>query len=315
MTGKLEGYFVKGEDERVLISKPRTRLKYRFQELGLGTYEITPYGAQADNYNIIRWNGTLAIFNDIWCLEDGPLPKNYEVTGLFEQLVLVKNDSGYTWEGIQLFASNVSGGIIVNATSTTKGGYMIQHNYPVVNGEVVAFVLEYQIKSGNGLKAYPNFSFTPIVTGVNDNLIQHRTPATGSVVLAEQTPSTIIYPYIMDVKTYGPSNGYDKEDWTFDLNGEGHPEDWIGLKYREKYGWAAWVNVGFVLEINGTTRGAVYEIQYSDNVTGPWIPVVPQITATDTTTYWVDKGAPKTASHPVVDGKASNRYYRVVQVR
>ena len=315
VTGKLEGYFVNGEDERVLISKPRTRLKNRFQELGLGTYEITPYGAQADNYNIIRWNGTLAIFNDIWCLEDGPLPKNYEVTGLFEQLVLVKNDSGYNWEGIQLFASNVSGGIIVNATSTTKGGYMIQHNYPVVNGEVVAFVLEYQIKSGNGLKAYPNFSFTPIVAGVNDNLIQHRTPATGSVVLAEQTPSTIIYPYIMDVKTYGPSNGYDKEDWTFDLNGEGHPEDWIGLKYREKYGWAAWVNVGFVLEINGTTRGAVYEIQYSDNVTGPWIPVVPQITATDTTTYWVDKGAPKTASHPVVDGKASNRYYRVVQVR
>ena len=315
VTGKLEGYFVNGENESVLISKPRTRLKNRFQELGLGTYEITPYGAQADNYNIIRWNGTLAIFNDIWCLEDGPLPKNYEVTGLFEQLVLVKNDSGYNWEGIQLFASNVKGGTIVNATSTTKAGYMIQHNYPVVNGEVVAFVLEYQIKSGNGLKDYPDFSFTPIVAGVNDDQIQVRIPATGTVKYADQTPSTIIYPYIMDVKTYGPSNGYDMEDWTFDLNGEGHPEDWIGLRYREKYGWAAWVNVGFVLEINGTTKGAVYEIQFSDSVTGPWTPVVPQITATGTTTYWVDKGAPKTSSHPVVDGKATNRYYRVVQVK
>jgi len=296
VTGKREGFFVNNETEGDLISRPRARLKDLFVDLSVpGIYTLTPYGAQSENYNIIRHDGSFAVYNDRWSLEEGPLPRNYEKTGLFEQLVLVKNDSTNNWVGLELNVAQVDGGTVVNATRTTKDGYCLLHNYPVVPGEVVAFVVEYQIPEANALWSYPEYSFTPLFAGLNDRT-EVRTASTGS---GKPITSQIT---VVDVPTYS------SEDWTFDTA----PATPVGLRYLEKYGWAAWVNVGILLTVDDVTAGKTYEIQFSnDNVN--WTPVVPRVKATSKTLVWTDKGAPKTPTHPLVGG-ASVRFYRVVEM-
>ncbi len=296
VTGKREGFFVNNETEGNLISRPRSRLKDLFVDLSIpGIYDLTPYGAQSENYNIIRHDGAFAVFNDRWSLEEGPLPRNYEKTGLFEQLVLVKNDSANNWVGLELNIAQVDGGTVVNASSGTRDGYCLLHNYPVVPGEVVAFVVEYQIPAGNSLWYYPEYSFTPLFAGINDRT-EVRTIASGS---AKPITSKIT---VVDVPTYS------SEDWTFDTA----PATPTGLRYLEKYGWAAWVNVGILLTVDDVTVGKTYEVQFSsDNVT--WTPVVPRVKATSKTLVWTDKGAPKTPVHPLVGG-APARFYRVVEM-
>ncbi len=296
VTGKREGFFVNNETEGDLISRPRARLKDLFVDLSVpGIYTLTPYGAQSENYNIIRHDGSFAVYNDRWSLEEGPLPRNYEKTGLFEQLVLVKNDSTNNWVGLELNVAQVDGGTVVNATRTTKDGYCLLHNYPVVPGEVVAFVVEYQIPEANALWSYPEYSFTPLFAGLNDRT-EVRTASTGS---GKPITSQIT---VVDVPTYS------SEDWTFDTA----PATPVGLRYLEKYGWAAWVNVGILLTVDDVTAGKTYEIQFSnDNVN--WTPVVPRVKATSKTLVWTDKGAPKTPTHPLVGG-APARFYRVVEM-
>ena len=296
VTGKREGFFVNNETEGNLISRPRSRLKDLFVDLSIpGIYTLTPYGAQSENYNIIRHDGSFAVYNDRWSLEEGPLPRNYEKTGLFEQLVLVKNDSTNNWVGLELNVAQVDGGTVVNANRTTPDGYCLLHNYPVVPGEVVAFVVEYQIPAGNSLWYYPEYTFTPLFAGINDRT-EVRTIASGS---AKPITSRIT---VVDVPTYN------SEDWTFDTA----PATPAGLRYLVKYGWAAWVNVGILLTVDDVTVSKTYEIQFSDdNVT--WTPVVPRVKATSKTLVWTDKGAPKTPVHPLVGG-APARFYRVVEM-
>ena len=296
VTGKREGFFVNNETEGNLISRPRARLTDLFVDLSVpGIYNLTPYGAQSENYNIIRHDGAFAVFNDRWSLEEGPLPRNYEKTGLFEQLVLVKNDSTNTWVGLELNVAEVSGGTVVNASSGTRDGYCLLHNYPVVPGEVVAFVVEYQIPAGNSLWYYPEYSFTPLFAGINDRS-EVRIAASGSTTPISSKIT------VVDVPTYS------SEDWTFDTA----PATPTGLRYLEKYGWAAWVNVGILLTVDDVTVGKTYEVQFSsDNVT--WTPVVPRVKATSKTLLWTDKGAPKTPVHPLVGG-APARFYRVVEM-
>ena len=308
VTGEVHGYFVNNETEADLISKPRARLTDLFVDITVdGIYTITPYGAQSENYNIIRHDGQFAVYGSKPSMEEGPLPRNYDmdggefnpyqIKGLYEQLVLVKNTTSETWTGIELYASNVQGGTVVNALNYSNGAYRMLHNYAVAPDEIVAFVVKFNIPSGNSLKDYPTYNYVPLYAGINDKT-EERVCATGDAVQVENFA-------VVDVPTYNT------EDWTFDT-ADAAP---CALKYLERYGWAAWVNVGTYLKISNLTKGSVYEIQYSADGTN-WTPVLPNFVATDTTYEWTDKGAPETEAHPLVGHQTTNlRLYRVIKVK
>ena len=310
--GELVNFFVNGDTESCLISYPRARLMNRFEDLReSGVYEVTPYGAQSKNYNIHRYNGNLIVFDDINSrLEEGPVPQNYDATGLYEQIVLVKNADNMSWIGIDLYANGVTGATIKNAVKDLgRGNYILNHNYDVVPGEVVAFVVEYQMTSKEQFYAnYPTFTFTPRYAEAGDSQEVYE--------LAEGKPvSHVEITFLSPERPYGPTNpaGFIPEDWTFSLEPEGTPA--YGLKYLERYGWAAWVNVGMMLRADDVTPGQMYEVQYSDvSAMGPWTAIVPQVQATGNILFWVDKGAPKTEDHPIMNGTKQNRYYRIIEV-
>ena len=70
-------------------------------------------------------------------------------------------------------------------------------------------------------------------------------------------------------------------------------------------------NVTFQLLIEFSSRaGSLYEIQYSDKPT-EWKLSPTRIRATANRTQWIDRGPPRTDTHP---SDKSTRFYRVVEI-
>ena len=93
------------------------------------------------------------------------------------------------------------------------------------------------------------------------------------------------------------------------------PEAWsLPLSPYEVGGWAS---IGVMLSFD-TRPGEVYEIQFSDDGK-TWQPAMPHLQASGVQAFWIDKGAPKTPTHPmltIVPGgiPAPLRLYRVVEL-
>ena len=197
-----------------------------------------------------------------------------------------------------LLVSDVRGGSIYNALNAGRGTYELVHNYSVpANGGMVKFVVEYRAdKPSEGLEAEPAFFFQPTARA-------ERKVASGNTKPVRTT---------FEVQPLGV--GYYSVDLPSSIDVD-VPEAWsLPLSPYEVGGWAS---IGVVLSFD-TRPGEVYEIQFSDDGRN-WLPALPHLRAAGAQAFWVDKGAPKTPTHPmltIVPGgiPAPLRLYRVVEL-
>jgi hypothetical protein len=228
----------------------------------------------------------------------GPMVLNYQ-SGLLEQVVLVVNNTTTNWSAVKLLVSNVKGGIVYNASVVSHDQYELIHNYTVAaNGGMVKFVVEYKLDSSNEseeLEEEPHFAFQPIQAG--------------KPVLSSESMRPVRT--IMEIQPLGV--GYYSVDLPTKMN---TPQDWS--QPLSPYGMGGWSNVGVVLSFDAV-EGKIYEIQYSEDGVH-WLPSVPRVKAAGNLVFWVDKGSPKTPSHPmltIVPGgiPAPLRLYRVMEIQ
>ena len=228
----------------------------------------------------------------------GPMVLNYQ-SGLLEQVVLVVNNTTTNWSAVKLLVSNVKGGIVYNASVVNNGYYELIHNYIVpANGGMVKFVVEYKTDfpdESEELEEEPHFAFQPV---------QAEKP-----VLSSEPMKPVRT--IMEIQPLGV--GYYSVDLPTKMN---TPQDWS--QPLSPYGRGGWSNVGVVLSFDAVVD-KVYEIQFSDDGVH-WLPSVPRVKAASNLVFWVDKGSPKTPSHPmltIVPGgiPAPLRLYRVMEIQ
>ena len=228
----------------------------------------------------------------------GPMVLNYQ-SGLLEQVVLVVNNTTTNWNAVKLLVSNVKGGIVYNASVVNNGYYELIHNYTVAaNGGMVKFVVEYKTDfpdESEELEEEPHFAFQPI-------------QAEKSVLSSEPMKPVRT---IMEIQPLGV--GYYSVDLPTKMN---TPQDWS--QPLSPYGMGGWSNVGVVLSFDAVVD-KIYEIQFSDDGVH-WLPSVPRVKAASNLVFWVDKGSPKTPSHPmltIVPGgiPAPLRLYRVMEIQ
>lgn len=228
----------------------------------------------------------------------GPMVLNYQ-SGLLEQVVLVVNNTTTNWNAVKLLISNVKGGIVYNASAVNNGYYELNHNYTVAaNGGMVKYVVEYKLDSSGEseeLEEEPHFAFQPVQA--------EKTVLSSEPMKPVRT--------IMEIQPLGV--GYYSVDLPTKMN---TPQDWS--QPLSPYGMGGWSNVGVVLSFD-TVADKVYEIQFSEDGVH-WLPSVPRVKAAGNLVFWVDKGSPKTPSHPmltIVPGgiPAPLRLYRVMEIQ
>jgi len=227
----------------------------------------------------------------------GPIVFNHQ-SALWEQIVLVVNNSSSDWNAVTLLVSDVHGGTIYNALNAGRGTYELVHNYSVpANGGMVKFVVEYRAdKPSEGLEAEPSFFFQPTTS-------EERKVSPGSAKPVRTT---------FEVQPLGV--GYYSVDLPSSIEVD-VPEAWsLPLSPYEVGGWAS---IGVMLSFDARP-GEVYEIQFSDDGRN-WLPALPHLRAAGAQAIWVDKGAPKTPTHPmltIVPGGIPEplRLYRVVEL-
>lgn len=228
----------------------------------------------------------------------GPMVLNYQ-SGLLEQVVLVVNNTTTNWNAVKLLVSNVKGGIVYNASAVNNGYYELNHNYTVAaNGGMVKYVVEYKLDSSEKseeLEEEPHFAFQPVQA--------EKTVLSSEPMKPVRT--------IMEIQPLGV--GYYSVDLPTKMN---TPQDWS--QPLSPYGMGGWSNVGVVLSFD-TVADKVYEIQFSEDGVH-WLPSVPRVKAAGNLVFWVDKGSPKTPSHPmltIVPGgiPAPLRLYRVMEIQ
>jgi len=228
----------------------------------------------------------------------GPMVLNYQSV-LLEQVVLVVNNTTTNWSAVKLLVSNVKGGIVYNASTVSHDQYELIHNYTVAaDGGMVKFVVEYKLDSSEEseeLEEEPHFAFQPV---------QAEKPALSSEPMKPVRT-------IMEIQPLGV--GYYSVDLPTKMN---TPQDWS--QPLSPYGMGGWSNVGVVLSFDAVVD-KIYEIQFSDDGVH-WIPSVPRVKAASNLVFWVDKGSPKTPSHPmltIIPGgiPAPLRLYRVMEIQ
>lgn len=228
----------------------------------------------------------------------GPIVLNHQ-SALWEQVVLAVNNTDTRWEAVKLTVSNVKGGRVYNALHEGEGRYELLHNYPVeAQGGMVKFVVEYRMNDNEReWKEEPTFIFQPTVAEERKVSTLHSRPVRTTL---EVQPLGVGY-YSVDLP---------------DLVDVATPSGWnLPLSPYEMGGWSS---VGVTLSFDAIPD-KVYEIQFSDDGKN-WLPTLPQVRAASSLVFWVDKGVPKTPSHPmltIVPGgiPAPVRLYRVVELQ
>lgn len=227
----------------------------------------------------------------------GPIVFNQQ-SALWEQIVLVVNNSSSDWSAVALLVSDVQEASIYNALNAGGGTYELVHNHNVpANGGMVKFVVEYRAdKPSEGLDSEPTFFFRPTAG-------EER-----KVSSASAKPVRTIF----EVQPLGV--GYYSVNLPSSIEVD-VPEAWsLPLSPYEVGGWAS---IGVMLSFD-TRPGEVYEIQFSDDGR-TWLPALPHLRAAGAQAIWIDKGAPKTPTHPmltIVPGgiPVPLRLYRVVEL-
>lgn len=218
-------------------------------------------------------------------------------SSLLEQIVLVVNNTTTNWGAVKLMVSNVHGGQVYNVTSMQGDVvYELLHNYMVpANGGMVKFVVEYRVEKGKSeLEDEPSFAFQPVEAEERKIEIVGTRPVRT----------------VLEIQPFGV--GY----YSVELpSAEGLPSSWS--MPVSPYGVGDWSSVGVTLSFDAEVD-RVYEIQFSDDGIH-WFPALPQVKATSSIVFWVDKGAPKTPTHPmltVIPGGIPSplRLYRVMEL-
>ena len=228
----------------------------------------------------------------------GPIVLNYQ-TALLEQIVLVVNNSTTNWAAVTLQISNVRGGKVHNAVSAlpVEGHYELLHNYEVpASGGMVKFVVEYEPDAAGGeLQEMPSFAFHPTL------------PFKRGLAPAESRPVRTT----LEIQPFG----IDYYSVTIPSSSRKEPTEWG--EPISPYQTGSWSSVGVVLSFDATPDKQ-YEIQFTDNGVD-WFAALPRIQAVGNYIFWMDKGPPKTPSHPmlnVIPGGIPSplRLYRVVEL-
>ncbi|MDI9401280.1 MAG: hypothetical protein ACOX2U_02690 [Limisphaerales bacterium] len=227
----------------------------------------------------------------------GPIVFNHQ-SALWEQVVLVVNNSSSDWGAVLLLVSDVEGASVYNALHAGGGTYELIHNHSVpADGGMVKFVVEYRADDpAEGMKGEPGFFFRPTTKE------ERNVAAPGSKPVRTT----------LEVQPLGV--GYYSVDLPSSIDVD-VPEAWsLPLSPYEVGGWAS---IGVMLSFD-TRPGEVYEIQFSDDGK-TWQPAMPHLQASGVQAFWIDKGAPKTPTHPmltIVPGgiPAPLRLYRVVEL-